>query len=77
VTWAIIHGDASWADLNRLTSEDRSAIDDLLSAWVTSEPPRERSRNPSGVILFEHHLESEITYFVDDQQHLVGILRIR
>ena len=40
MTWAIVHGDASWADLDRLNPEERSAVDDLLSTWVTADHPR-------------------------------------
>ncbi len=79
MTWAVVHGDASWADLDRLTPEERRAVDELLSAWVTSGPPQDRSRTVAGMTLFEHHLEDRIavTYLVDDEQRLVGVLRIR
>ncbi len=79
MTWAVVHGDASWADLDRLAPEERSAVDDLLSGWVTSGPPQDRSRTVAGMTLFEHHLEARIavTYLADDDQRLIGVLRIR
>ena len=60
MTWAIVHGDASWADLDRLNPEERSGVDDLLGTWVSAGPPQDRSRTVAGVTLFEHHLESGI-----------------
>ncbi len=79
MTWAVVHGDPSWADLDRLTPEERRAVDELLSAWVTSGPPQDRSRTVAGMTLFEHHLQARIavTYLVDHDQRLVGVLRIR
>ncbi len=79
MTWAVIHGDASWADHEQITLEERNAVDDLLSAWVTAGPPQDRSRILAGLMLLEHQMENGIavTYFVDDDQSLVGILRIR
>jgi len=74
VTWAVVHGDASWADLDRLTPNERGAIGDLLSAWVTTGPPQDRRRTVAGMTLFEHHLEDRVavTYFVDENQRLIG-----
>jgi len=79
VTWAVVHGDASWADLDRLTPEERRTVDDLLSAWVNSGPPQGRARTVAGMTLFEHHVADGIavTYLVDDDQRLIGVLRIR
>ncbi len=79
MTWAVVHGDASWADLDRLNPAERNAVDDLLTEWVTSGPPRDRSRALAGMTLFERDLEGGIcvTYLVDDDQRLIGILRIR
>jgi hypothetical protein len=79
VSWAIVHGEDSWADLERLTPEERTAVDDLLVGWVTTGPARDRTRPLAGLTLFEHHVAESValTYIIDDQQHLVGILRIR
>ncbi|MDQ6613728.1 MAG: hypothetical protein M3083_02965 [Actinomycetota bacterium] len=79
MTSAVVHGDGSWADLEQLSPDDRSAIDDVLIAWLDTGPPRDRPRSLAGVTLFEHHLPHialAITYFVDDHQQLVGVLRI-
>jgi len=74
VTWAVVHGDASWADLDRLTPNERGAIDDLPSTWVTTGPPQDHQWTVAGMGLFEHHLEDRIavTYLVDDEQPAVG-----
>ncbi len=52
MTWAVIHGDASWADLDRITVEERVAVDDLLGAWVTSGPSIDRPRIVAGLTVF-------------------------
>ena len=67
------------ADLERLVPEERSAVDNALISWVDSGPPRDRSRVVAGLTLFEHHLASgiAITCFVDEDQLLVGLLRVR
>ena len=79
MTWAIVHGEDSWPDLERLTPDERSAVDDILIGWVTTGPAWDRTRLLAGLSLFEHHVANKIaiTYIVDDRQHLVGILRIR
>ncbi|MDQ6949381.1 MAG: hypothetical protein M3256_24795 [Actinomycetota bacterium] len=79
MTWAVVNGDESWADLDELTPEERGAVDDLLSASITSGPPQDRLRVVAGVTLFEHHVEDRVavTYFVNDDQRLIGVLRVR
>ncbi|MDQ6617305.1 MAG: hypothetical protein M3083_21805 [Actinomycetota bacterium] len=79
MTSAVVHGDGSWAALEQLSPDDRSAIDDVLIAWLDTGPPRDRPRRRAGVTLFEHdlrHVAVGITYVVDDHQQLVGVLRI-
>ncbi len=79
MTWAVVHGDASWADLDRLAPDERAAVDDLLSTWVTTGPLQDRPRTVAGMTLFEHHLGDRVavTYFVDENQRLIGVLRVR
>jgi hypothetical protein len=79
VSWAIVHSDDSWNDLSRLDTEERSSVEQTLLEWVSSGPPRDRSRDLAGLMLYEHHIENRIgiTYFADDEQELVGLLRIR
>jgi hypothetical protein len=79
VTWAIVHGEDSWADLERLTPDERTAVDDVLVGWVTTGPARDQTRPLADLTLFEHHVADSValTYIIDDRQHLVGILRIR
>jgi hypothetical protein len=54
-------------------------VEQTLLEWVSSGPPRDRSRDLAGLMLYEHHIENRIgiTYFADDEQELVGLLRIR
>lgn len=51
MTWAIVHGEDSWADLERLTAEERTAVDELLVGWVITGPARDRTRPVAGLTL--------------------------
>lgn len=69
MTCAIVLGEDSWDDLERLIPDERSAIDDTLIGWVTTGPGRDRTRLLAGLSLFEHHVANKIaiTYIVDDR----------
>jgi hypothetical protein len=45
---AIVNGEDSWADLERLTPAERTAVDDVLVGWATTGPPRDRTPPPPG-----------------------------
>jgi mRNA-degrading endonuclease RelE of RelBE toxin-antitoxin system len=78
VTWAVVHSDDTWSDLDRLTPAEREAVDDTLSGWVESGPPQDRARLVGRLTLFEHHVGGVgIVYLVEPDARVIGLLRVR
>lgn len=79
MTWRIFATATADPDLARLTDTQRSALTEDLFAWVENGPPRHTSRIIADVELFEDVVPSgyRITYFVNDAEPYVAILRIR
>lgn len=78
MTWRIFITESSESDLDRLSEDERSALAEDLFAWVAAGPPRRTSRWLAGAEVFEDRLPSglAVTYFVDEREPYVAILRV-
>jgi hypothetical protein len=80
VTWSIVTGDESWADLDSLPRNERADLAEALIGWVVTGPPRRNRRELAGVgNVFEDEVLARVfvTYFVDEVSGIVGVLRVR
>jgi len=79
VSWRVFATTTADPDLARLTDAQRSALTEDLFMWVEIGPPRHNSRTIADVELFEDVVPSgyRITYFVNDTEPYVAILRVR
>lgn len=77
--WRIITVDTAWSDVESLSESDRLAIADALVVWVDNGPPRSHRRLTAGAELFEDEVASryQITYFVNEVEQYVALLRVR
>ncbi|HEV2811489.1 MAG TPA: hypothetical protein VGV93_13960 [Acidimicrobiales bacterium] len=79
MSWRVFATDASRPDFERLTEAERDALAEVLFSWVESGPRRTNRRLVAGVEIFEDELPPGIgvTYFVDESERYVAILRVR
>ena len=66
-------------DLASLSEADRLALNEDLFVWVKSGPPQQNKRLVGQVELYEDVVPSghRITYFVNEPETYVAVLRIR
>lgn len=79
MSWRIFATAAADPDFAHLTDAQRAALNEDLFAWVETGPPRKNRRTVADVEMFEDVVPSgyRITYFVNDAEPYVAILRIR
>jgi mRNA-degrading endonuclease RelE of RelBE toxin-antitoxin system len=79
VRWRIFATATADPDFARLTDSERAAVNEDLFAWVENGPPRQNKRTVLDLEVFEEVVPSgyRVTYFVDEAEPYVAILRIR
>jgi mRNA-degrading endonuclease RelE of RelBE toxin-antitoxin system len=79
VSWRIFATATADPDFARLTDAERAALNEDLFSWVENGPPRQNKRTVFNVEMFEDVVPSgyRITYFVNEAEPYVAILRIR
>jgi hypothetical protein len=78
VSWRVFVTASPQPDLDRLTEAEQGALADALFEWVEAGPPRTNRRTVSGAELFEDSVPGLlVTYFVDEREPYVAILRVR
>jgi len=79
VTWRIFATPSTDPDFARLIDAERAALNEDLFAWVETGPPRQNARTLLDVEVLEDVVPSgyRITYFVNEAETYVAILRIR
>jgi len=79
VSWRVFATATADPDFARLTGSQRTALNEDLFGWVESGPPRRNRRIVADVEMFEDTLSSgyRVTYFVNETEPYVAILRIR
>jgi hypothetical protein len=79
VSWRVFATAAADPDFARLTDEQRTTLNEDLFAWVEQGPPRRNMRRVMDVDIYEDQVPSgyRITYFVDDSEPYIAILRVR
>lgn len=79
MSWRVFPTSASEPDFARLADADRAALNDDLFAWVEAGPPRTNRRFVFDVEMFEDLVPSgfRVTYFVNEDEPYVAILRVR
>jgi len=77
VSWRVVTTPAGWSDVERFGNEEQFAISNDLMAWVDAGPPRRTLR--LGANVFEDDIPAgyRITYFVNDAEQYVAIVRVR
>jgi hypothetical protein len=79
VSWRIFATATADPDFATLTDAQRAALNEDLFAWVETGPPKQSKRTLSGAEIYEDVVPSgfRITYFVNDSEPYVAILRVR
>ncbi len=79
MSWRVFATDASRPDFESLTEAEGEALAEALFGWVETGPPRANRRLVADVEMFEDELSSGfgVTYFVDEREPYVAILRVR
>ena len=79
MSWRIFATDASQLDLEALSDREQASLADDLFGWVDNGPPRTKRRELGGAELFEDEVPSgfRVTYFVEESEPYVAILRVR
>ncbi len=79
MTWRVIVSDLAWADLDRLTADDRAAVEDELARWVDTGPPMRTIRRVRQADIYEDLVSGDVvvTYFVEPTGPYAAVLRVR
>lgn len=79
MSWRVFATDTSQPDFDKLSEAERAALADDLFDWVENGPPRSNRRLIASAEIFEDEVPSGcvVTYFVDETQPYVAVLRVR
>ncbi|MGA8725420.1 MAG: hypothetical protein WB565_10270 [Acidimicrobiales bacterium] len=79
MSWRVFLTDSLQSDLDQLTDEERSNLNEIVMTWVESGPPRTISRMVAGIEMFDERVGPDLllTYYVSEEADLVAVIRIR
>ena len=79
MSWRVFATAAADPDFARLSDDQRTTLNEELFAWVEQGPPRRNMRSLMDVDIYEDQVPSghRITYFVDESEPYIAILRVR
>ena len=79
MSWRVFATAASESDFEKLSEQDRAALNNDLFAWVDSGPPRRQRRLVFDLEVFEDVVPSgfRVTYIVNEAVPYVAVLRVR
>ncbi len=78
MSWRVIVSDLAWADLDRLSGDERQAVEDELARWVDAGPPMGTIRHLGQAEIYEDMVADDIlvTYFVEPTVPYAAVLRV-
>ena len=79
MNWRVFLTDTLQSDLDQLTDDERSNLNEIVMTWVESGPPRTISRLVAGIEMFDERVGPDllVTYYVSVEENLVAVIRIR
>ena len=76
MSWRVFLTDSLQSDLDQLTDEERSNLNEIVMTWVESGPPRAISRMVAGIEMFDERVGPDLllTYYVSEEADLVAVI---